>query len=252
MKKFTLTLVILISLIITINTASAFDVKLPKQNNPIITHVRGNFYPPVECYCTEPVPDDPSGDFMPCGCPRKIPVYIDIWPGQCPNEISINGCGVVPIAILGTQNFDVRIIKKETIKLTRTGVDYEVEPIWTRYEDAATPFNGQLCDCHDLNGDGIEDLLMFFDLEEIAQELELGEHIGGAFPLKITAMTERTGFPKIEREIYGFDCVNVITTPCGIINQNNRKTSTIFKTKTKSKPKKTKFGLSPFKISIKL
>jgi hypothetical protein len=42
-----------------------------------------------------------------------------------------------------------------------------------KYNDVGTPFDGDLCDCHELEGDGITDLLLKFASPEVAEMLEL-------------------------------------------------------------------------------
>lgn len=71
---------------------------------------------------------------------------------------------MLPVAILGTEDFDVNDIDPTTILLTRKGYEEPgVSPLRWAYEDAATPFDGELCDCHDLNGDGYLDFTLKFD-----------------------------------------------------------------------------------------
>jgi hypothetical protein len=48
-----------------------------------------------------------------------IQVYVDIKPGSCPNPINLKGKGVLPVAICGTEDFDVKTIDPESILLTR-------------------------------------------------------------------------------------------------------------------------------------
>jgi hypothetical protein len=44
-----------------------------------------------------------------------------------------------------------------------------------RVEDLATAFDGEPCDCHELEGDGIDDLSMKFDTEVVVSELQLDD-----------------------------------------------------------------------------
>jgi hypothetical protein len=92
----------------------------------------------------------------------ELNVYVDIKPGSCPNPINTNSKGVLPVAICGTPDFDVTDIKPETIRL-----GYFVTPIRWAYEDLATPFMGELCDCHELTGDGIMDLTLKFKIQDV-------------------------------------------------------------------------------------
>jgi hypothetical protein len=95
-----------------------------------------------------------------CG-EAPIPVYVDIKPGSCPNPLNSKSKGVLPVAICGTPDFNVMDIDPETILLAG------VPPIRYAYEDVATPFMGDLCDCHDLNGDGYMDLTLKFKTQHI-------------------------------------------------------------------------------------
>jgi hypothetical protein len=63
-----------------------------------------------------------------------------------------------------------------------------------------------LCDCHDLNGDGIEDLVLKFQRREIAQTLKLWQVLGQTVPLTVTgSLKEESGGTQIRGE----DCVQV-------------------------------------------
>ena len=138
---------------------------------------------------------------------ETINVYFDIKPGSCPNPINTKSKGKLPVAICGTEDFDVTTIDPETILLSREGYEEGVAPLRWSYEDVATPFEGELCDCHDLNGDGIMDLSLEFKTQEVFDTLEL-ETVGGeTIPLIINGnlKEEDGGTP-----IIGQDCVWVL------------------------------------------
>ena len=137
----------------------------------------------------------------------KVEVEIDIKPGSCPNPLNVKDKGVLPVAVLGTMDFDVTTIDPGTIRLTREPVDCFVQPIRWSCEDVATPFEGELCDCHDLNGDGYMDLTLKFDTQELVSCLALEEVAGETIPLKLTGnlKEEAGGTP-----ITGEDCVRVL------------------------------------------
>ena len=42
-------------------------------------------------------------------------------------------------------------------------------------DDVATPFDGEPCDCHELGGDGLIDLVMHFSSPELVDTLELND-----------------------------------------------------------------------------
>ena len=46
-----------------------------------------------------------------------INVAVDIKPGSCPNPLNIKSKGVLPVAILGTEDFDVKDIKVNSIRI---------------------------------------------------------------------------------------------------------------------------------------
>ena len=138
---------------------------------------------------------------------QVVPVYVDIKPGSCPNPLNLKSKGVLPVAVLGTEDFDVTMIDPLTILLSREGVEEGVAPIRSDYEDVATPFEGELCNCHDLNGDGYPDLTLKFETQVLVETLGLGEVAGETIPLTLTGNLRETanGTP-----IEGEDCVLVL------------------------------------------
>jgi hypothetical protein len=62
-----------------------------------------------------------------------LEVAVDIKPGSCPNPLNVKSKGVLPVAILGTEDFDVNQIDIASIRLEG------VAPIRSSYEDVATP-----------------------------------------------------------------------------------------------------------------
>lgn len=99
-------------------------------------------------------------------CP--VSVYVDIKPGGCPTPINVGSNGVLPVAVLGTGDFDVSTIDPQSITLAG------VSPLRWSTEDVATPYdiNVDECDihdCHDLTGDGYLDLTLKFDSQEIEE-----------------------------------------------------------------------------------
>ncbi len=105
-----------------------------------------------------------------------IPVIllsVDIKPGSCPNPLNRKSHGVLPVAILGTEDLDVSTIDANSILLIREGVGGGATPAEATIQDVATPFEGELCDCHELGADGILDLLLNFSTQEIVEALDL-------------------------------------------------------------------------------
>ena len=132
-----------------------------------------------------------------------LPVEIDIKPGSCPNSLNVNSKGVLPVAVLGAQDFDVETIDPETIRLTVEGSEKDVLPIRWNYDDVATPFDGELCDCHEFRGDGIMDLTLKFDTQELVEMLELDGFAGETIALIISGECDDGAFE-------GRDCVRVL------------------------------------------
>ncbi len=116
----------------------------------------------------------------------KVALYMDIKPGSCPNPLNRESHGVLPISLLGTMDFDVTEIDITSVRLLRAdGVGGEVAPNegppgpHSVFEDVATPFDGEPCDCHEETNDGILDLSMKFRTQALVDVLELGAMAGG-------------------------------------------------------------------------
>ena len=112
---------------------------------------------------------------------------LDIKPGSCPNPINLISGGFVPVALLGTTDFDVTTVDLASVALVRAdGVGGSAAPNEgppgppSELEDVATPFLGAICDCQGSGGDGLMDLLMHFPMDDIASSLELGGLLRGA------------------------------------------------------------------------
>jgi hypothetical protein len=109
-----------------------------------------------------------------------VSVHLDIRPRGCPNPFNPRSMGYLPAALLGTEIFDVADIDLATLEIARAdGVGGSVAPHegWpgphATYADVATPFNGEVCDCHTLAEDGIVDLRFVFAIDELVAALEL-------------------------------------------------------------------------------
>lgn len=110
------------------------------------------------------------------------------------------------MAVLGTADFDVTTIDPASIRLTLEGVPGGVAPLRWSYEDVGTPFAGELCGCHDLNGDGHLDLTLKFEGQAVVTTLGLAAVVDTALPLLVTGnlKAEAGGTP-----IKGADCIRV-------------------------------------------
>ncbi len=141
-----------------------------------------------------------------------IVAYLDIKPGSCPNPLNRRSHGVLPVAIVGTAEFDVTRIDVDTLVLARAdGVGGSVTPLMgppgpgIHVEDVATPFEGEPCECHELGGDGIDDLSMKFDTEVVVSELELSDLPGGAMVELVVGGVMSDGTP-----FSASDCVRLV------------------------------------------
>jgi hypothetical protein len=99
----------------------------------------------------------------------KLELELDIKPGSCPNAFNRRQRGVLPVALVGTADFDPATVDLSSLVLARAdGVGGSVPVLMgplgpsVALDDTATPFSGADCDCHTLVGDGIIDLMMFF------------------------------------------------------------------------------------------
>jgi probable HAF family extracellular repeat protein len=124
-----------------------------------------------------------------------LQVSIDIKPRCCPNPLSVNSQGVLTVAILGTEEFDVGEIDVESILLEGAAAISSV------YKDVSTPiFEPAECECTKDGTDGFEDLVLKFETQAIVEILgEVSK--GDVIELRLT------GVLIDETEIEGTDCV---------------------------------------------
>jgi hypothetical protein len=137
---------------------------------------------------------------------------LDIKPGSCPNPLNVRSRGVLPVGLLGTDTFDATLVDIASLEISRAdGVGGSVGPIegppgpHTVLADVGTPFGGELCDCHELEGDGIVDVSMHFSTPMVVSALELdGEATDTFLELCVTG-TLLDGTP-----FMACDCVRII------------------------------------------
>jgi len=130
--------------------------------------------------------------------PAVIAVAIDIKPGSCPNPLNVKSRGVLPVAILGSEDFDVNTIDVASVRLA------SVAPVRSSFEDVATPVSdGNECDCTTEGPDGYLDLTLKFKTQEIV------EAIGDVNDGDILVLT-LTGALYDETPIEGQDCIVLV------------------------------------------
>ena len=120
----------------------------------------------------------------------EIEVPVDLKPQSCPNPLNVKRKGVLPVAILGTDDFEVTQVDPASVRLEG------VAPLRSNIEDVATPFDDSVPneDCSDCTGqgpDGFEDLTLKFDAQQVIAAI-------GAVTDKECLLLELTGNLKAE------------------------------------------------------
>lgn len=128
-------------------------------------------------------------------------VKLDIKPHNCPNPMNIHSPGLLPVVILGTEDFDVTNVDPNTVLLEG------IAPVRWEFEDVSTlVVDGDPCECIIGVADGFMDLHLKFPTQELVASLEAQgslEH-GQEIVLTLTGTTyDGTG-------IEGSDCIIVI------------------------------------------
>ena len=100
-----------------------------------------------------------------------LTVPVDIKPGGCPNPWNIKSEGIMPVAVLGTADFDVTAVDPATIRLAG------VAPLRSALEDVSTPFEPftgktDALACVALGPDGHPDMTLKFDSREILKAIQ--------------------------------------------------------------------------------
>jgi hypothetical protein len=173
----------------------------------INTWMRGNWYLEIrgleETAHTVTVVANPGHVNLDYFCFGDVPTYVDvdIKPGSCPNPLNVNEkCpSVLPVAILGAEDFDVNTIHVASIRLIG------VAPRCICYEDVASPvLNAQDdCNCTNDGADGFVDLTLKFNKQEVINAI--GDVNDGEV-LQLVLTGNLIDGTKIE----GFDCVKII------------------------------------------
>ena len=142
----------------------------------------------------------------------EIEARLDIRPGTCPNSINRKSHGVLPVALLGAEGFDVTMVDLASLGLSRAdGSGGSVPPVLgppephPTLEDVGMPFPGEACECHDLAFDGLPDLLMHFRTDELVSGLLLEELPSGAMVELVARGKLIDGTP-----FHATDCVRLV------------------------------------------
>jgi hypothetical protein len=156
------------------------------------------------------------------GLGAEVEGLLDVRPGACPNSFNRDGHGVLPVALIGTEELDVTLVDITTLRLSRAdggggSVASLEDPAGphTQVADVSTPFEGESCGCHKLLGDGILDLESVFESDALVTALELGGLAPGALvELALTGeLLDGTRFS-------ARDCVRLVApgTPEGVLS----------------------------------
>ena len=137
---------------------------------------------------------------------------LDIKPGSCPNSFNSLSKGRLPVALVGTAEFDIMEVDLLSVTISRAdGIGGSVVPNegppgpHSTYEDVATPFEGELCDCHELEGDGYLDLAMKFNSSELTEALMLENFEHDALVELVVSGTLLDG-----TEFAASDCIRIV------------------------------------------
>jgi hypothetical protein len=105
--------------------------------------------------------------------PQGNEVLVDIKPGSFPNSLNVKSKGLLPVAILGTADFDVMQVDPVTMLLGWDGISFVpgVPPLRWAWED--------------VNEDGWMDLVLKYSMEDL-RPITLTHEAPG--PLKMTLM----------------------------------------------------------------
>ena len=104
---------------------------------------------------------------IPPGPPCILVVPIDIRPASCFNPLNVYSKGVLPVAVLGTEEFDVNDIDIASIRLA------DVAPFKSNYLDITGPESEEpnACGCTATCPDGYTDLTLKFRTIELVEVL---------------------------------------------------------------------------------
>ena len=111
---------------------------------------------------------------------------VDIKPQSCPNPVNVASQGVLPVAILGSAEFDVADIDPATVTLEGVpALRWEMMDVGTPY---ALPEEPSAYSCHEAGADGYMDLTLKFDTQAVVGALA-SKTDGDVLTLKVNGQT---------------------------------------------------------------
>ncbi len=133
-----------------------------------------------------------AGEFVVEEC-----VALDIKPGSCPNPLNRKSKGLVPVAIVGTDFFDVTTVDVSSLLLAG------IAPVKSEIDDVTEPGDYEPADCYDCfeepapitlpdgtiitySGDGIADLVLHFDTQDLVEAINGGLSRGDCVSVLLT------------------------------------------------------------------
>ncbi len=115
---------------------------------------------------------------------QVVEVPVDVKPGGCPSPVNTQAKGILPVAIAGTAELDVRQIDPSTLRLAG------VAPVRHAFEDVTTPvepYTGRTLDtCTSAGPDGVEDLTVKFSNHDVVAAALSGATVGDSVTLELT------------------------------------------------------------------
>jgi hypothetical protein len=136
--------------------------------------------------------------------PEPRPVKIDIRPNVCPNNLNLKSHGHVPVAVLGTADFDVTQIDLSSVRLMG------VAPVSSSYADIATPPGDGDCECSTAGADGYPDLVLEFKTSDLVPTILRSNDLRARRPI---IRLRLDAFLSNDTRIQGTDCVQILNDP---------------------------------------
>lgn len=134
---------------------------------------------------------------------EENPFTVDVKPDDCENQVNVNSNGVIPVGILASMDLDVNDIDLSTVKLNG------VSPTTSAIVDLGGFYEKEeACDCDPSEFDGVMDLDLKFDTQEVVATL--GEVADGE------QVTVSISFDTMDGKSWtGEDCIWIIKKPAG-------------------------------------